>query len=99
MYVLMRIVSLVLVVIALMLLGADAISALEHHGRIAVRSIADVWAMFDASSVQAFLGWTNAKVPFLAGAASSVLSIPGWALSGVLGVILAFVFGREHKEV
>ncbi|MDE2183146.1 MAG: hypothetical protein KGJ78_08995 [Alphaproteobacteria bacterium] len=99
MYVLMRIVSLVLVVVALMLLGADAVSSLEHHGEIAVRSIETVWGMFDPASVAAFKGWTNGSLPgFLAGAILSLLSIPGWALSGVLGVTLAFIFGRHHEE-
>jgi hypothetical protein len=26
----------------------------------------------------------------------SFLALPGWAATGVLGVILAFVFGRKH---
>jgi hypothetical protein len=28
----------------------------------------------------------------------SVLALPAWALSGVLGVVLAFLFGRHAPE-
>ncbi len=45
MAVVMRLVSLVLVVAALMLLGADAVTSLERGGGITVRSIDQVWAL------------------------------------------------------
>jgi hypothetical protein len=98
MYVFMRLVSLILVVIALMLLGADAVTSLEHHGQIAVRSVQNVWGMFDPAGLMAFRGWMTSLPSFLAGGFASVLAIPGWAITGVIGVILAFVFGRHHHE-
>jgi len=94
----MRLVSLLLVVVALMLLGADAVTSLEHHGEIAVRSIETVWGMFDPGSVAAFKAWTYAGLPgFFARGVDSLLDIPGWAVTGVIGVILAFIFGRKHE--
>ena len=43
MAVLMRLVSLILIVIALMLLGADAVTSLEKGGELTVRSLDMVW--------------------------------------------------------
>jgi len=97
MYVFFRFVSLVLVVTALMLMGADLISSLEHPGQFTVRSIADLWNLFQKGGAEAFLGWCGAHLPgFLAAAAAFTLKLWGWGVTGTLGVILAFVFGRRH---
>jgi hypothetical protein len=97
MYAFMRLFSLFLVVIALMMLGADAVTSLEHQGQISVRSFEAIWGLFDAGSIQAFKAWTEHALPgFLAGAIESVLAIPAWSI-GVIGVILAFVFARKHE--
>jgi len=96
-YAFMRIFSLFLVVLALMLLGADAVTSLEHQGQISVRSFEAIWGLFDVGSVQTFKAWTNHTLPgFLAGVIDSALAIPAWSI-GVIGVILAFVFGRKHE--
>ena len=47
MFVVLRLISLILVVAALMLLGADAVTSLENGGKITVRSLDQVWALFD----------------------------------------------------
>ncbi|HEV2562161.1 MAG TPA: hypothetical protein VGT78_08450 [Rhizomicrobium sp.] len=91
MYVVLRFLSLILIVVALMLLGADIVTSLEHGGQITVRSIEQVWAILDKSGVDAFKGWAGKSFP----AIYSVLALPGWAVTGVLGVILAFLFGRR----
>jgi hypothetical protein len=98
MYAFMRIFSLFLVVVALMLLGADAVTSLEHQGQITVRSFDTLWGLFDAPGLAAFKAWSARALPqFLAGGINSVLAIPAWAI-GVIGVILAFIFGRKHEE-
>jgi hypothetical protein len=98
MYAFMRLFSLFLVVIALMLLGADAVTSLEHQGQISVRSFEAVWALFDAGSLAASKAWMAQVLPgFLAGFLNAILAIPAWSI-GVIGVILAFVFGRAKPE-
>ena len=89
----MRLISLILIVTALMLLGADAVTSLEKGGELTVRSLGMVWAIARRRQ-----RWTPSRTGcrtmlpswrrrlFLPGAA-------GWAATGVLGVILAFVFG------
>ncbi len=101
MAVFMRLISLVLIVFALMLLGADAVSSLERGGEITVRSVGQVWGLFDKPGIAGFKAWTDHTLPgFLAQGVYSMLSVPGWSITGVIGVILAFVFGKKlgHED-
>ena len=95
MAVLMRLVSLILIVIALMLLGADAVTSLERGGELTVRNLGTVWGLLHPVSLNGFKDWIQNHAPALAHAVYSFLALPGWAATGVLGVILAFVFGRR----
>ena len=94
MAVLMRLISLILIVAALMLLGADAVTSLEKGGEITVRSLGTVWAPFNraGSTVSrpgcSIMPLRGAVRLFLPGAA-------GLGGDGRLGVILAFIFGRK----
>lgn len=100
MFVVLRLISLILVVSALMLLGADAVTSLENGGKIMVRSLDQVWALFNASGVAGFHAWCNAHLPgFLAQGIAALFRLPGWAATGVPGIILAFLFGRRTAEV
>ena len=100
MFVVLRLISLILVVSALMLLGADAVTSLENGGKVMVRSLDQVWGLFDKFGVVHFHAWCDAHLAgFLAHGISAVLSLPGWAATGVPGIILAFLFGRRTAEV
>lgn|SRR5471030_2488462 len=100
MFVVLRLISLILVVSALMLLGADAVTSLENGGKIMVRSLDQVWALFNASGVAGFHAWCSAHLPgFLANGIAALFRLPGWAATGVPGIILAFLFGRRTAEV
>jgi hypothetical protein len=95
MAVLMRLVSLVLIVLALMLLGVDAVVSLEKGGEITVHPLGAVWATIDNDGLNHFKDWVQHYLPFLAQGVYSSLALPGWALTGVIGVIFAFIFGRK----
>lgn len=96
----LRFVSLALVVIALMLLGADMVTSLQKGGQIAVRSIEQVWRLLAPSSIAGAKAWVEHVLPSpLRDSFYSVLSLPAWAFTGVLGVIIAFLFGRRSPEV
>ena len=95
MTVLMRLIALILIVTALMLLGADAVTSLEKGGEITVRSLDTVWALFNKGALDGFKTWVAHTAPFAAQSVYSFLALPGWAVTGVLGVILAFIFGRK----
>ncbi len=95
MTILMRLIALILIVCALLLLGADAVTSLEKSGEITVRSLGTIWALFDAGSLNAFKSWVQNHAAFMEQAVYSSLALPGWAVTGVIGVILAFIFGRK----
>jgi hypothetical protein len=99
MFVVLRFISLVLIVAALMLLGADMITSLEKHGQITVRSIDQVWGLLSRHGLAAFKDWLDQSLPSpFPGWIGAVLRLPAWALTGVLGVLLAFLFGRRAAE-
>lgn len=94
----LRFVSLVLVILALLLLGADAITSLDK-GQVTVRSLDQVWSLLGPTSIGAFKAWLEHSLPApISRWTYVVLALPGWALSGVLGVVLAFVFGRHTSQ-
>ncbi|HEY5048944.1 MAG TPA: hypothetical protein VII49_13095 [Rhizomicrobium sp.] len=100
MVVVLRFISLVLVGIGLMLLGADLVTSLERHGAISVRSLEQVWTLTSQSSAAAFHAWAERSLPSsVSGWIGAVLALPAWAPTGVLGVVLAFLFGRRPEEV
>jgi len=96
MAVFMRLVSLILIVAALVFLGADAVSSLERGGELTVRSLDAIWGMVNAPSLLIFKSWVQNHAAFMAQGIYSSLAMPAWAITGVVGVILAFVFGRRH---
>jgi hypothetical protein len=95
MAVVMRLISLILIVAALTLLGADAVTSLERGGELTVRSLGTIWGMVHQHSLDGFKSWAQNHLPFMAQGIYSALALPGWAATGVLGVILAFIFGRK----
>ena len=98
MYAFMRLFSLLLVVIALMLLGADAITSLEHPGKITVRSFEMIWSLFNPGALASFKAWSASALPgFVSNGIASVIAIPAWSI-GVIGVIFAFIFGRKQDD-
>ena len=94
--VLMRLIALAMIVTALVLLGADALTSLEKGGEITVRSLGLIWSIIHPGSLALFKDW--AQHTFLAQTIYSALAMPGWGLIGVVGVLIAFIFGRKHAE-
>jgi hypothetical protein len=94
--VLMRLIALSMIVTALVLLGADALTSLEKGGEITVRSLGLIWSIVHPGSLALFKDW--AQHTFLAQTIYSALAMPGWGLIGVVGVLIAFIFGRKHAE-
>lgn len=90
-----RLISLVLIVLALMLLGADIVSTLEMPGKIVVRSFDHILMLLHADAVP----WVQMNLPpWLASASLAVLSSPCWAIFGILGVVLSLITPtRRHR--
>lgn len=90
----LRLLSFLLIVIGLVLLGADAVASLDKGGEITVRSLEQVWAMFAPGSVAAFKAWLEHSAPWAAHGVEAAMALPGWAITGVPGVLLNFLSGR-----
>jgi len=88
--------SLVLMVIALMLLGADLVNTLEKHGELVIRSLEQVLMLF---SIDAKLYVQTNFPPQLANACIMMIGWPSWVILGVLGVILALIAPATKKPV
>jgi len=86
--------SLVLIVIALMLLGADVVSTLEKHGELVIRSLEQILMLF---GIDAKLAVQSNFPPQLANVCVTVIGWPAWATFGVLGVILALIAPAPRK--
>lgn len=93
-----RFISLVLIVVALLLLGADLITSLEK-GEVTVRTIDQVWALIDKESLIAFKSWVELALPPPVRAWTyTFLGMLAFGVVGVPGVILGFLFARRHVE-
>ena len=91
-----RFIALVLIVLGLMLLGADVVTLLEKGQEPHMRSLAEVWGLFTATGVESFQTWFVGLAPQPVGEAfTSFLAWPAFAVFGVTGVILAVLF-RER---
>ena len=96
MTVFMRLIALFLILAALVLLGMDAVSSLERGGEITVRSAGMIWSLINPESLGAFKDWVAHNFPKAAQGVYSALEMPGWGLTGVIGVLIAFIFSRRH---
>jgi hypothetical protein len=95
----MRFLSLILIVLGLMLLGADVIASLQKGGEITVRSLDQVWTMIAPLGNAEFKQWmANHLPPYGIGFVNTILGFWSWAVIGLPGVILAFLFGRRAGE-
>ncbi|MEQ9520379.1 MAG: hypothetical protein RLN89_13170 [Parvibaculum sp.] len=91
-----RLIGLIFIAAALMVLGADGIQTLEA-GEIKIRSLSELWGLLHPATLEATNTWAAASLPgFLADPVlSSILSFPSWAVFGVIGILIAFLFRRR----
>jgi len=58
-----------------------------------------VWQLFDHGGNIAFHAWCSAHLPgFMNAAVNWVTGLIGWAVLGVPGVVMAFLFGRRTAD-
>ena len=92
---LLRWLSLILVVLAVMLIGADVVTTLERGGVIVMRSFDQILMLFGAGSAT----WVQRGVPqSIVDAARVVFSWPAWLLFGLPGGVLALLVPEKDKE-
>ena len=89
-----RFFALFLLVLALMLVGADMMSSLEK-GDMVMRALEHDLALLGADPVP----WLDATLDkSVAGVIETVLSWPGWAILGVLGLAIGALTLGAHED-
>lgn len=80
-----------------MVLGADGIQTLEA-GEVKIRSLNELWTLLHADSLAATMAAAGGEgIPgFVADPLlTTILSFPSWAVLGVIGILIAFLFRRR----
>ncbi len=90
-----RFIAIALIVIALVLLGGDVVTSLEK-GDVVMRSMTEEMALVGADPTQ----WLETTFPAsVTNVIETVLSWPGWAVIGVLGLIMgALTLGPREND-
>lgn len=84
-----------LIVLALMLLGADLVSTLEKNGEVVIRSLDQILLLLGGDPKP----WLHEQLsPTLANASLTVLSWPGWAVLGIPGIIFGMLSAGPHEK-
>src|SRR4051812_9109844 len=93
--IILRLLGLMLIVLALMLLGADVVSTLEKSGEIVIRSFEQILLLLGVDA----LPWFERKLgPQFAQGMTVIFSWPGWALLGVPGALLGMLAGASRER-
>ena len=91
----LRLLGLLLIVLALMLLGADVVSTLEKNGDIVIRSFDQILMLFGIDAVP----WSQRSLgPLFARVVAIVFSWPGWAVLGLPGILLGMLAAVPHAR-
>jgi hypothetical protein len=83
-----RLFGILLLLHALMLLGADEISSIENGGIRTIRSFGRILTLYRADPEPFLMSLPE----WLAGGFSWVLDLPGWGVLAVIGAALAALF-------
>jgi len=87
--VVIKLLGLLLIILALMALGADGLRSLEQ-GQIEIRSLSQLWTLLLPDLYASFTSWSASALPAgMVTARDAVLSFPAWAVLGILGIVIA----------
>jgi hypothetical protein len=90
-----RLLGLLLIVLALMLLGADVVSTLEKGGEPVIRSLEQILSLLRIDA----LPWFERTLgPQFTRGMAVVFSWPAWAVLGVPGALLGMLSSRRRKR-
>lgn len=93
-----RFIAVVLIVLGLMLLGADVVTMLERGAEPHVRTLAEIFALFGGPATDAPSAGLSEVLPQpVSDGITATLALPAFACFLGLGVVLAFLF-RQTVE-
>jgi hypothetical protein len=87
--VIFRLIALILVVVALLLLGYDALRWLQNGETFALTSLSNF------IDIVAHTDWAKNPPANWPGFVKTVMAWPSWAVIGVVGLVLALLFRRR----
>jgi hypothetical protein len=90
-----RLLGLLLIVLALMLLGADVVSTLEKSGETVIRSFGEILLLLRIDALPFF---ERTLGPQFAQGMMVIFSWPGWAVLGVPGALLGMLAGASRER-
>ena len=88
--VILRFIALILMAVALMVLGADIVETLqpENAGKFSPHSVGELWELVHKGSFESLKGEDGGFIDI-------ALKAPAFAVFGILGIVLAFLFRRR----
>lgn len=91
-----RLIGLIFIAAALMVLGADGIQTLEA-GEVKIRSLGELWTLLHPATLESTNAWAAETLPGVVADPGfmSLLTFPSWAVFGVIGILIAFLFRRR----
>jgi hypothetical protein len=93
--IILRLFGLLLIVVALMLLGADVVSTLEKSGATVIRSFGEVLLLLRIDAIP----WCEEMLGVrLAQGIGIILSWPSWAVLGVPGAVLGMLASGPRQR-
>jgi hypothetical protein len=94
-----RALGVILLLFAMVALVVDATKSLGAGGEIVVTPLAQQWQNLAPESFAASKSWVNetAGAGFWDAAALPILSLPAWAIFGVLGILLYWLGQRRER--
>lgn len=93
-----RLIAVIFIVAGLLVLGYDVISSIQGGQGFKALPLADLWGLVSASSLEGYRGWVTETVPNPGPSISeSILGFPGFAVFGVIGILLGLLFQRRSR--
>jgi hypothetical protein len=98
MRILLRILGTVLIAVAVILVVIDGTRSLAANGLV-FTPLHDTWLNVHPGSLEAVNGFLETRLfgPLLEPVVTAILNLPGWAVIGVPGILLAWA-GRSRRE-
>ncbi len=95
---LLRVLGTLLIACAVILLIIDGTKSLAANA-VVLTSLEATWTQMHAESLDGLRAFLESRLfgPLLKPLVSALLSFPGWAVIGVLGILLAWA-GRSRRE-
>ncbi len=93
-----RLIAVIFIVAGLLVLGYDVIFSIQQGQGFKALPLADLWKLIHAGSLDGYRAWVTETIPNPGPSISeSILGFPGFAVFGVIGVLLGLLFQKRSR--